>query len=255
MNRPASPMPETVPAAVPRRGALPEIRLDAVESHRNGAPVLGPITLCHAVRRLGIVGRNGAGKSSLLRLLAGLDAPAAGLLRVAGIDPAADRATAIRTVGVLFQNPDHQIIFPTVAEELAFGLEQLGTKRPEAAAQVAALLARHGRADWGPRQVHTLSEGQRRWLCLQSVLVMGPRVILLDEPFAGLDLPTTAALQAEFARLPHSLVTITHDPAHLADYDLVLWLEAGQIAAEGPPGAVLPAYMREMARLGAQGLG
>lgn len=255
MNRPASPVPDTAPVAVARGAALPEIRLDAAEAHRGGLRVLGPVTLRHAVRRLGIVGRNGAGKSSLLRLLAGLDAPAAGEVRIAGIDPAADRAGAIRTVGVLFQNPDHQIIFPTVAEELAFGLEQLGTKRPEATAQVAALLARHGRADWGPRQAHTLSEGQRRWLCLQSVLVMGPRVILFDEPFAGLDLPTTAALQAEFARLPHSLVTITHDPTHLVDYDHVLWLEAGQIAAEGPPGVVLPAYVQEMARLGAQGLG
>jgi len=155
MNRPADPAPN---AAAP----LPEITLDAAELHRDGTRAVGPLSLRIAVRRLGIVGRNGAGKSSLLRLLAGLDAPTAGRVRVAGIDPAADRATAIRTVGVLFQNPDHQIIFPTVAEELAFGLEQLGTPRREAAAQVAHLLARHGRADWGPRQVHSLSEGQRR---------------------------------------------------------------------------------------------
>jgi biotin transport system ATP-binding protein len=247
MNRPADLAPNAA-------AALPEIALDAAESYRDGTRVIGPLTLRIAVRRLGIVGRNGAGKSSLLRLLAGLDAPAAGRVRVAGIDPAADRAAAIRTVGVLFQNPDHQIIFPTVAEELAFGLEQLGTPRRDAAAQVADLLARHGRADWGPRQVHSLSEGQRRWLCLQAVLAMGARLILLDEPFAGLDLPTQAALQAEFGRLPQSLVTITHDPAHLAAYDHVLWLEAGQIAAEGPPDAVLPAYRAEMARIGAQGL-
>jgi len=232
----------------------PEILLDAAGLTRGGVSVLGPLSFRLRARRLGIVGRNGSGKSSLLRLLSGLSPPTAGRVRIAGIDPAADRAAAIRTVGILFQNPDHQIIFPTVAEELAFGLEQIGHDRATAQTRAAAVLHRHGREDWAARQVHTLSEGQRRWLCLMAVVAMGPRVLLLDEPFAGLDIPTIAALRAEFARLPQTLITIAHDPDHLAEYDHILWLEGGMLAAEGPPADVLPAYLAEMQRLGEHGL-
>lgn len=232
----------------------PEIALDRATLVRDGVQILGPLSFRLAVRRLAIVGRNGSGKSSLLRLLSGLAPASAGAVRIAGIDPAQDRSVAIRTVGILFQNPDHQIIFPTVAEELAFGLEQIGRTRRAALNEVTEMLARYGRTDWAPRQVHSLSEGQRRWLCLMAVLAMQPRILLLDEPFAGLDIPTITALEAELARLPQTLVTITHDPAQVADYDHILWLENGTIADQGPAAIVLPAYLAEMRRLGAQGL-
>lgn len=229
--------------------ALTDARLD-----RGGAPVLGPLTLRANERRIGIVGRNGSGKSTLLRLLAGLSAASSGEVRIAGIEPAIDRGAALQTVGILFQNPDHQIIFPTVAEELAFGLEQIGTPRAEARRQVQDLLLRSGRANWADRQVQTLSEGQRRWLCLMAVVLMRPRILLLDEPFAGLDIPTTLALEDEFARLPQALVTVTHDPAHLAGYDRVVWIEDGNIAADGAPAVILPAYTARMQELGREGI-
>ncbi len=79
---------------------------------------------------------------------------------------------------------------------------------------------------------------------------MRPRTILLDEPLAGLDLPTQARLARRFAALPQRLVTITHDPAVLAEADRVLWLEAGRVVADGPPAEVLPAFTAEMARIG-----
>ena len=79
---------------------------------------------------------------------------------------------------------------------------------------------------------------------------MQPRTILLDEPLAGLDLPTQARLARRFAALPQRLVTITHDPASLTGTDRVLWLEAGRIVADGPPSQVLPAFTAEMARQG-----
>ncbi len=230
---------------------VPGITLHSAEVFRNGARVLGPLSLRLQARRVGIVGRNGSGKSSLLRLLAGLSHADAGQVRVCGIDPAADRAAAIRTLGILFQNPDHQIIFPTVAEELAFGLEQIGLDRAKAQASAAEVLARHGRDDWAERQVQTLSEGQRRWLCLMAVLAMAPQVLLLDEPFAGLDIPTIMGLQATFARLPQTLVTVAHDPAHLQGCDQLVWLEAGCLAMVGSPDTVLPAYLAEMHRQGA----
>jgi biotin transport system ATP-binding protein len=81
---------------------------------------------------------------------------------------------------------------------------------------------------------------------------MEPRTILLDEPLAGLDLPTQARLARRFAVLPQRLVTITHDPAVLVDADRVIWLEAGRVVADGLPDEVIPAFNAEMARIGAQ---
>jgi biotin transport system ATP-binding protein len=83
-----------------------------------------------------------------------------------------------------------------------------------------------------------------------AVLLMEPRTILLDEPLAGLDLPTQARLARRFDTLPQRLVTITHDPVTLTQADRVIWLEGGRIAADGPPDAVIPAFIAEMAREG-----
>ncbi|MFN4156305.1 MAG: energy-coupling factor ABC transporter ATP-binding protein [Paracoccaceae bacterium] len=216
-----------------------------------GRPVLKDLSLHLHEPRIGIIGRNGSGKSTLMRLLAGLIAPDRGQVRVEGIDPARERKAMLSLLGILFQNSDHQILFPTVDEELAFGLVQMGVPKSQAQAQVAAHLAGHGRSHWQGVSVATLSQGQRHWLCLQSVLLMQPRTILLDEPLAGLDLPTQTRLARAFAALPQRLITITHDPASLAGCDRVIWLEAGMVAADGPPGQVLPLFEAEMARLGA----
>ena len=230
----------------------PGFELAAASVAFGGRTVLDGLTLRLTEGRIGILGRNGSGKTTLLRLMAGLIAPDAGTVRVDGIDPFRDRKATLASLGILFQNPDHQILFPTVEEELAFGLLQQGLPAAEAAARVAGLLAAEGRAHWAKAPVSTLSQGQRHYLCLLAVLLMAPRTILLDEPLAGLDLPTQARLARRFAALPQRLVTITHDPAVLADADRVLWLEGGRMVADGPPVEVIAAFTAEMARIGAR---
>jgi biotin transport system ATP-binding protein len=214
-------------------------------------PVLTGLSLQLTERRIGILGRNGSGKTTLLRLIAGLIAPQSGTVRVDGFDPFTDRRAALAGIGILFQNPDHQILFPTVEEEIAFGLAQQGLSQADALARANAALATEARAHWAKVPVTCLSQGQRHYLCLMSILLMAPRTILLDEPLAGLDLPTQARLARRFAALPQRLVTITHDPASVHDCDRVIWLEAGRIVADGPPGAVVPLFTAEMARIGA----
>ena len=223
------------------------IRMTGARLDREGAVVLADLSAHLTERRIGIVGRNGAGKSSLLRLMAGLVAPQAGQVLVDGVAVAQDRAGALATVGILFQNPDHQIIFPGVVEEIAFGLEQMGLSRKAAQERARQVLAQHGRADWAERLCHTLSQGQRQLLCLMAVLAMQPRWILFDEPFNSLDLPTALAIEARIAALSQNVVVVTHDPARLHGFDRVLWLEAGRIAADGPPSEVLPRYTAAMA--------
>lgn len=228
------------------------IWLDQATVRLGGRVVLDGLTLSLSEARVGILGRNGSGKSTFLRLIAGLIAPDRGRVRVEGADPFADRKAALRNLGILFQNPDHQILFPTVEEELAFGLVQQGMAQAEALARAHRTLAEEGRSHWAQAPVSTLSQGQRHYLCLLAVLLMQPRTILLDEPFAGLDLPTQARLSRRLAALPQRLVTITHDPAALAGADRVLWLEAGRILMDGPPEEVVPAFTAEMDRIGAR---
>lgn len=227
-------------------GAQAHIRLQGVSCSFGDKVVLPELSLDLAERRIGVVGRNGSGKSTLARLIAGLIAPDAGRVLINDVDVLRDRRGAVETVGFLFQNPDHQIIFPTVEEELAFGLTQLGQSKAAARAKARAMLAHFGKADWAPRAVATLSQGQRHLVCLMAVLAMQPAVILLDEPFSGLDIPTTRALRRYLDQIEPALIQITHDPAALEGYDRVLWLDEGRVRADGAPDEVLPAFRAAM---------
>lgn len=231
---------------------FPGIEIADVRVRLGDRTVLDGFSLNLTQHRIGILGRNGSGKTTLLRLIAGLIPAASGTVRVDGFDPHTDRRAALAAIGILFQNPDHQILFPTVEEELAFGLAQQGLSQSEALARANAALQADARGHWAKAPVTSLSQGQRHYLCLLAVLLMAPRTILLDEPLAGLDLPTQARLTRRFAALPQRLVTITHDPATVQDCDRVVWIEAGRIAADGPPGDVIPAFSAEMARIGAR---
>ncbi|MDN3712001.1 ABC transporter ATP-binding protein [Paracoccus cavernae] len=224
---------------------------EAAEVQQNGQRLLGPITLDIREARIAVIGCNGAGKSTFLRLAAGLVGAARGQVRISGLDPVKEREGMLAAIGILFQNPDHQIIFPTVHEELAFGLRQQGVNAADAAAQVRAHLEQEGRSDWHDRLVHTLSHGQKQWLCLQAILLMAPRTILLDEPFAALDLPTRLRLARQLGRLKQRLITITHDPIHAESVDRVIWIDRGLVAADGPPALILPQFHAAMAELGA----
>ena len=226
------------------------IILNAACVSLEGRPVLSDLTLTLTESRIGIIGRNGSGKTTFLRLLAGLISPASGSVRLGDIDPAKDRKAMLSRLGILFQNPDHQILFPTVAEELAFGLLQQGVNRETAAARVETLLQTEGRSAWTKAPTHSLSMGQRHYLCLLSVLLMSPQTILLDEPFAGLDIPTQLRLTRRLAALPQRLITISHDPATMTNCQRVIWLDAGCIRADGAASPTLEAFTTEMQRLG-----
>jgi biotin transport system ATP-binding protein len=215
-----------------------------------GRNLLSGVTLHLTEPRIGIVGRNGSGKTTLLRLIAGLIAPASGQVSVDGILPWKDRRGALSRLGVLFQNPEHQVLFPTVAEELSFGLEQCGLPRAEARARAAAALQAAGRGHWAGAPVATLSGGQKHWLCLEAILLMAPGTLLLDEPFAGLDLAEAARVRRRLAGLPQQVIMVSHDPATLAGADRVIWLETGRVAMDGPAAGVLAAYRDRMDRAG-----
>ena len=226
------------------------IALENASVTLQGRQVLPPLTLSLSETRIGIIGRNGSGKTTLLRLIAGLIPATTGRVTLHGESPN-DRRAMLKAIGIVFQNPDAQILFPTVAEEIAFGLRQMGQSPRDADSAARTLLAAEGRAHWADAPTHTLSGGQRHYLCLMSVLAMSPKTILLDEPFAGLDMPTQIRLMRRLSALPQQIITISHDPATVAGADRVIWLEAGRVQADGPPSAVLPAFTAAMQDRGA----
>lgn len=225
---------------------LPSVLLSNVSCTLADRTALCDLSLDISERRVGIVGRNGSGKSTLARVISGLISPDSGTVLVNDVDVANDRRAALRTVGILFQNPDHQIIFPTVEEELAFGLVQLGHSNDMARAKAHAMLRQFNCSTWNNRLVSELSQGQRHLVCLMAVLAMGPAVLLLDEPFSGLDIPTTNALRRHLDGIAPAIIHITHDPAALDGYDRVIWLDDGVIRQDGPALEVLHDYLVAM---------
>ena len=226
------------------------IELDDLGYEAGGRAVLAGVTFTSSARHIGVVGRNGSGKSTLARLIAGLVAPTSGRVRVGGADLFRDRRAALASVGILFQNPEHQIIFPRVAEEIAFGPRQRGLGKAEAAASCEAVLASFDKAHWAEAPVSALSQGQKHLVCMMAVLAMRPRLLILDEPYAGLDIPTRRQLGRYLRRAGTRLFHISHEPADLEDCDELFWLDRGRIRARGAPARLLPDFTAEMIRLG-----
>ena len=222
------------------------ISIDSIRYEIGGTSILNTMSLDIAEHRIAIIGRNGSGKSTLARILCGLIQPTQGRVNIDQIDVYRDRKAAISRVGILFQNPDHQIIFPTVGEEMAFGLRQLGQSKADVENQVHQMLRQFGKSDWYDRAIVTLSQGQRQLVCLMAVLAMGPKVLVLDEPFSGLDIPTTRTLSAYLDPLPQTILHITHDPKIALTCDRVIWIETGTIVQDGTPNDVVPAFLNAM---------
>ncbi|MDB9816252.1 energy-coupling factor ABC transporter ATP-binding protein [Amylibacter sp.] len=214
------------------------------ENHR----VIDQVDLNIIEHRVGIIGVNGSGKSTLARLIAGLISPIHGTIKINDIDIYKDRKSALNTVGIIFQNPDHQIIFPTCIEEISFGLIQQGITRYEAEKEALKILKRFGKLHWAEQLAHNLSQGQRHYLCLIAVLAMKPDVIVLDEPYAGLDLPTSLRLKQTLEKLNQQLVMISHDKEILVDFDRILWIDNGKIINDGSFENVFPDFEKEMRR-------
>ena len=208
--------------------------------------ILENLSLSIKEQRVGFIGRNGSGKTTLLRILAGLQELNNGKVLIDGTEVAKKRKEAIKKVGIIFQNPDHQIIFPTVGEELRFGLTQLGLSKNEADLKVIACLKQYDKVDWFERSISTLSQGQKHLVCLLSVLLMKPRVLLLDEPFTGIDIPTQLKLEHYLSSLKQTIIHVSHVPETFENYQRLIWMDEGIIQADGTPKTVIKKYRTAM---------
>lgn len=210
--------------------------------------VLNSVSLELRERRIGLVGLNGSGKSTLVRLLNGLRLPDSGTVRIFGAPTEDVTGDLPRHVGFVFQNPDHQAIFPTVEEEITFGLTQLGLPKKDAARDARAFLKLHDCERLAELPFSSLSEGQKQLICILAILVMGPQILVLDEPLSSLDGLASRLILKKLGSLEQRIVMVSHDLSTFADFDRILWLDEGTIRMDGVPGDVLPAYSADLDR-------
>lgn len=230
----------TAPATSP--SSAPSLALQHIRLQRGHTQVFDGLSLQLHEMRIGLIGDNGVGKTSLLRLLCGLEVPDSGHVLSHGQDLHSAGHQRARWVGMMFQNPDDQIIFPTVVEELALGLQPQGLKKKEAQAQALAFLQARGLHNWAERAITSLSQGQRQHVCWLSLLLAGPRSLLLDEPYASLDLPGQAQLARDIAKAEQQVIVSTHLLEHVRHFTRVIWLDQGQVRADGHGPEVCAAY-------------
>ena len=191
-----------------------------------------------------VLGHNGSGKSTLAKHLNAILLPSGGKVYVDGIDTMdEERLLDIRrTVGMVFQNPDNQIVANVVEEDVAFAPENLGVPPEEIRRRVDDALKTVGMYEYREHAPHLLSGGQKQRVAIAGVLAMAPRCIVLDEPTAMLDPTGRAEVMRTIKTLNRTsgvtVVLITHHMDEAARAQRVVVLDHGEIAADGPPRSV-----------------
>ena len=216
------------------------ISFSQVTVEKRDRRILHDISVDLHEQRIGIIGRNGSGKSTFARLFNGLEKPSSGSVTFAGLTGTKDLRGK---VGFVFQNPDNQIVYPIVGEDLAFGLKNLKLPKAVIEERTAEILARFELKHLKDRFTHQLSGGERQMIALAGVLVMQPRMIVLDEPTTLLDLWNKRKLMRTIATLSEHIVLVSHDLDILRDFDRVIHFEEGRIVGDGDPSIVINDYI------------
>lgn len=190
-----------------------------------------------------VIGTNGSGKSTLAKHLNALILPTAGKCLIAGMDTAdADKVWDIRQqVGMVFQNPDNQIVAAVVEEDVAFGPENLGVEPAEIVRRVSEALALVNMEEYRHHGPHLLSGGQKQRVAIAGVLAMRPKCLVLDEPTAMLDPRGRQEVLETVCRLNREGITviyITHFMEEAVAAHRVVVMEAGSIVMQGTPASV-----------------
>ena len=191
-----------------------------------------------------ILGSNGCGKSTLAKHFNSILLPSGGKVWVCGMDTSnEDRLIAIRrSVGMVFQNPDNQIVANVVEEDVAFGPENLGVAGPEIRHRVDRALRQVGMYEYREHAPHLLSGGQKQRIAIAGIIAMEPKCIVLDEPTAMLDPRGRKEVMETITRLNRekgiTVILITHHMDEAAMAQRVVVLHKGKVAADGSPKAV-----------------
>lgn len=226
------------------------IQVDHVTFSYTGAEGVAPAVLKDVTLDIeqgtfvAILGHNGCGKSTVAKHMNAILLPTGGKVYVAGMDTADDSKTLDirRTVGMVFQNPDNQIVASIVEEDVAFAPENLGVPSAEIRERVDDALSVVGMTDYARHAPHLLSGGQKQRVAIAGVIAMRPRCIVLDEPTAMLDPIGRKEVIDTIIKLNRqsgvTVVLITHHMDEAAQADWLVVMDQGQVIADGVPSVV-----------------
>ena len=221
---------------------MPLIEFRGAAVAYDGEQILAPLTVSLSEQRIGIIGSNGSGKSTTVRLINGLIEPTSGQVLYDGLTPDKRGKDIRKRVGFVFSDAESQIVMPRVSDDVAFSLRRFKLPREEVKRRVAEALERFDLADRAEHSPHTLSSGEKQMLALASVLVIEPDTIIADEPTTLLDLRNRRRIVRELMSLDQQLIVVTHDLEMLRGFDRVLVIDDGALAYDGTPDAAIAFY-------------
>ncbi len=221
---------------------MPLIEFRGAAVAYDGEQILAPLTVSLSEQRIGIIGSNGSGKSTSVRLINGLIEPTSGQVLYDGLTPDKRGKNIRKRVGFVFSDAESQIVMPRVSDDVAFSLRRFKLPREEVNRRVAEALERFELTDRAENSPHTLSGGEKQMLALASVLVIEPDTIIADEPTTLLDLRNRRRIVRELMSLDQQLIVVTHDLEMLRGFDRVLVIDDGALAYDGGPDAAIAFY-------------
>lgn len=206
---------------------------DLVFSYPGQQPLLRKLSLeIHSSEKVGIIGPNGSGKTTLFLLLAGILKAESGSVSI--LDAPVKTRCFNRNLGFVFQNPDDQLFCPTVKEDLAFGLYNIGHTRQEADKLIDEYLNDTNMSHLTDRPPHNLSGGEKRMISIGGVMIMNPEVVILDEPESSLDCKSRRKLITFLRDSRETLLIASHDLEFLLETcERVVILDKGEVCVDG----------------------
>ncbi len=201
-----------------------------------------------------IIGHNGSGKSTIAKVLIGLLEPQAGTVKILGRELNEENLYDLRShIGIGFQNPDNQFIGSTVADDIAFGLENRQVPQEDMQAIIEESAAKVGMNDYLNAEPTNLSGGQKQRVAIAGILAVKPDVIVFDESTSMLDPQGKASINKQIRELnknkDRTIISITHDMDEVAQSEYVIVLENGQVMMEGTPQEIF-AHQDELEKMG-----
>ncbi|MHA7304118.1 energy-coupling factor ABC transporter ATP-binding protein [Arthrobacter sp. TMN-49] len=214
--------------------------------NKESKTILAPLSVTLTQQRIAVIGANGSGKSTFLRLLNGLVLPTTGTVEVNGRSTRSQAAAVRRSVGFVFTDPLSQLVMPTPAEDIELSLRRQKLSKGERKEKALAILREYGLEHLSQSSIYELSGGERQLTALATVLAVAPEILVLDEPSTLLDLRNTRLLMERLESLPQQIILSTHDLSLAATFERVLVMDRGAVVFDGDPHHAIAAY-RELA--------